>query len=367
MRACARSLVAARALLLCLWVAALCPNPSAAAEVQLAATPDCQLTLEGPIKAGDAEKLASAFEAIPQDNGGRTVTLCLSSPGGSYDEGLRMIRLLLQHGNVETIVDAGAQCYSACAFLFLAGNQPLSEDGELGPLRFLDVRGTLGFHAPYLKTDAAAASPEETAESFRQGVIAIAKMLEIDRRTLFPQGLLAKALQVGPDYLLFIDTVEKAGVWSIGLKGYKPPVALSDAMLDQACRNKDMWTSFSHTFLGRPANDPDESHGLRESDFPEIRGSHDPVHLKNGKYRAILDLFGHEATDLCIADVYSDAGNGLFLGLGLMPTEEKVPPADELLHKVKNGASGLVPFEVPGDPLWLVYPPETRLESLAMP
>ena len=58
-----------------------------------------------------------------------------------------------------------------------------------------------------------------TIENFRRGVSAIAKMLEIDRRELIPRGLLAKALQVEPNELLYVDTIEKVGVWSIKLEG----------------------------------------------------------------------------------------------------------------------------------------------------
>ena len=152
-------------------------------------------------------------------------------------EGLRVIYLILKRTNIATVVDGDAQCFSACAFIFLSGNTPLSEDGELGPDRTLDVHGLLGFHAPFLKRGTATITEAQKAQTYRNGVIAIAKMLEIDKRELFPRGLLAKALQVSPEYLLYIDTIEKAGVWSIKLKGYRKPAALTKAMLDQACRN----------------------------------------------------------------------------------------------------------------------------------
>ena len=251
----------------------------------LGAAPGCQLKLEGPIEAGDSEKLSAALDALGSAGGfdSRNVSLCLNSLGGNYDEALKLITTVLKHTNVATVVDRGAECYSACAFLFLAGNAQRSEDGELAPDRTLDVRATLGFHAPYLQTGTGTDVAEATIENFRRGVNAIAKLLEIDRRELFPRGLLAKALQVRSNELLYVDTIEKAGVWSIKLKGYKPPTALTARMLDQACRNKDMWTNFSHTVLGRPADDPESLHGLRQSDFPEIRGSDEPIKLSQGK------------------------------------------------------------------------------------
>lgn len=338
------------------------------AEIGPAGSPVCQLKLEGTIEAGDSDKLSAALDALGSTGGfdSRAVSLCLNSLGGNYDEALKLITVLLKQTNIATIVDRGAECYSACAFLFLAGNTQRSEDGELAPDRTLDVGATLGFHAPYLKTagggaDVAAA----TIENFRRGVSAIAKLLEIDRRELFPRGLLGKALQVGPNELLYVDTIEKVGVWSIKLKGYKPPAALTSRMLDQACRNKDMWTNFSHTVLGRPADDPETLHGLRQSDFPEIRGTDEPIKLSQGKYRATLDLFGYEATNMCIVDVFADASNTLFLSLSMVPTDQQGPDPEQFGQQVAARENDAQSLEVISAPLWYVYPPDTSLMSLA--
>lgn len=338
--------------------------PTHGAEIGLGASPGCQLKLEGPIQAGDGERLSAALDALPPENG--NVSLCLNSLGGNYDEALKLITIVLKRTNVATVVDGGAQCYSACAFLFLAGNTQRSEDGELGPDRILDVRATLGFHAPYLKTGTGTDVAEATIENFRRGVSAIAKLLEIDRRDLFPRGLLAKALQVAPGYLLYVDTVEKAGVWSIKLKGFKPPAALTTRMLDQACRNRDLWTNFSHTILGRPADDPEELHGLRQSDFPEIRGSNEPIKLSHGKYRDTLDMFGYEATNFCIVDVFSDKKQ-LFLSLSMVPTDQQGPNPGQFAEQVMSRLNDPQSLEVISTPLWYVFSPDTTLKSLALP
>ncbi len=339
--------------------------PARSAEIKLGSSSDCQILLNGPIEAGDADRLAAAFDAVPSDGG--HVTLCLNSRGGSYGEGLRMIELVLKRTNVTTVVDQGAECFSACAFLFLAGNTPVSEDGEMAPDRTLDVRATLGFHAPYMKDGAANESPEANPESYRRGVRAIARMLEIDRRELFPRGLLAKALQVGPDYLLYIDTVEKAGVWSIKLKGYRPPEPLTDAMLDQACRNKDIWTNYAHSFLSRAAGDPDEFHGIRQSDFPEIRGSSEPIRLVDGGYRLVLDLFGYEATNNCIVDVFEDAQGDIHLSLTMLPVEQNAPDAGQLASDIAARLSDPYSLELVSDPAWYVFAPETMLSTIVAP
>ncbi|MFA5899680.1 MAG: hypothetical protein WC829_11275 [Hyphomicrobium sp.] len=338
-----------------------------AAEIGPGGSVACQLKLEGPIEAGDSDELSAALDGLGSTGGfdSNDVKLCLNSLGGNYDEALKLITVVLKHTNVGTVVNRGAECYSACAFLFLSGNARRSEDGELGPDRTLDVGATLGFHAPYLKeggngSDTAAA----TIENFRRGVSAIAKLLEIDARELFPRGLLGKALQVGPNALLYVDTIEKAGVWSIKLKGYKPPTALSSRMLDQACRNKDMWTNFSHTVLGRAADDPEELHGLRQSDFPEIRGSDEPIKLSQGRYRETLDLFGYEATNVCVIDVFADDKGALFLSLAMVPADQQVPPPEEFAEQVASRMNDAQGLEVISEPLWYVYSPDTALVTL---
>ncbi len=343
--------------------------PTHGAEVGPGNVPVCELKIEGTIEAGDSEKLSAALNALGAAGGfdSRNVSLCLNSLGGNYDEALKLMTTLLTVTNVGTIVDAGAECYSACAFLFLAGNAQRSEDGELAPNRTLDVRGTLGFHAPYLQTGTGTDVTAATIENFRRGVGAIAKMLEIDRRELIPRGLLAKALQVRSNELLYVDTIEKVGVWSIKLKGYRPPASLTSRMLDQACRNKDMWTNFSHTVLGRPADDPESLHGLRQSDFPEIRGSDEPITVADGRFHETLDLFGHEATNVCIVDVYSDEKNELYLSLSMFPADQQQPEPEPFAEQVTARLNDPQSLEVISTPLWYAYSPDTALMSLARP
>ncbi len=334
--------------------------PAHSAEIGPGTSPGCQLKLEGPIEAGDSEKLSAALDALGSTGGfdSRNVSMCLNSLGGNYDEALKLITTVLKHTNVATVVDRGAECYSACAFLFLAGNAQRSEDGELAPDRTLDVRATLGFHAPYLGRQTRTL-PKRQLKTFAAALSAIAKLLEIDRRELFPRGLLAKALQIGSNELLYVDTIEKAGVWTIKLKGFKPPTALTARMLDQACRNKDMWTNFSHTVLGRPADDPETLHGLRQSDFPEIRGSDEPIKLSQGKYHEALDLFGYEATNMCIIDVFANEKNELFLSLSMVPTEQEGQNPEQFAEQVMARLDDPQSLEVISTPLWYVYSPDT--------
>jgi len=343
--------------------------PAEAAQIGPGTKGICDVKLEGLIDEGDGNKLSAALDAVPMpaESSRTNVALCLNSLGGNYDEALKLITILLKRTNVATVIDRGAQCFSACAFLFMAGNTQKSEDGELGPDRTLDVRGTLGFHAPYLTTGDGTDVAKATIENFSRGVSAIASLLEIDRRGLYPRGLLGRALQVDPDHLLYIDTIEKAGVWSIKLKGYKVPAVLTSRMLDQACRSKDLWTNFSHTVLGRAVDDPEELHGTRQSDFPEIRGTNDPVKLVQGKHRETLDMFGYEATNLCVADVFSDGKKHLFLSLSMVPTDQQGPDQTQLAQQILGSLNDPLTLDVLATPLWYVFSPDTTLKSIALP
>jgi hypothetical protein len=56
-------------------------------ENDLTSTPVCNIRLSGPIVAGDAAKMVTAFKALSQEMNGNDFvwgyTVCLNSPGGS--------------------------------------------------------------------------------------------------------------------------------------------------------------------------------------------------------------------------------------------------------------------------------------------
>jgi len=117
-----------------------------AADVQKSNDKLCAFKLEGPISAGDADRLSSAISQShvdPYDE--RTGSLCLKSNGGSYAEALKIADLIFERG-LSTVVEFGSECYSACAIIFMAG---VTSERE-SPMRKLSAGGVLGFHAPYL-------------------------------------------------------------------------------------------------------------------------------------------------------------------------------------------------------------------------
>ena len=80
------------------------------------------LTLDGPIVAGDPERLAAAiFEA--NAHGYRLDALRLNSPGGAIWEAMAMAVMVRWVENMATVVQRDAICKSACFGLLAAGHR----------------------------------------------------------------------------------------------------------------------------------------------------------------------------------------------------------------------------------------------------
>ncbi|ODT80199.1 MAG: hypothetical protein ABS76_17285 [Pelagibacterium sp. SCN 64-44] len=114
------------------------------------------LHYEGPVTEGDVEQLralfdaniACGFEQFPVE-GGNCAVISLHSPGGNYVEGL-MLAQFLRDNRIASIVEPGAECYSACAFAFLGGTGYSSQDNVgIYVDRMVAPGAILGFHAPY--------------------------------------------------------------------------------------------------------------------------------------------------------------------------------------------------------------------------
>ncbi|WP_342592037.1 PAN domain-containing protein [Jiella sonneratiae] len=88
------------------------------------AAPDV-ITMRGAIDAGAALNFRRALAAAPEAE-----LLVLDSPGGLVAIGL-LIADDVHQRKLATLIPAGSGCYSACAFVFLAGHERQA-DGELG-------------------------------------------------------------------------------------------------------------------------------------------------------------------------------------------------------------------------------------------
>lgn len=116
--------------------------------------------LDGPIERGDAEKLDRIImrdilnyesgDAYPLNAvaGWGQIVLSLDSGGGELTAGIEMSDVIRKR-NIATLIEADAQCLSACAVAFMAGYEHL-EESEPQRMRFVQWPGRLGFHRPFI-------------------------------------------------------------------------------------------------------------------------------------------------------------------------------------------------------------------------
>jgi hypothetical protein len=192
------------------------------------------------------EKFQRAEYASPSLEGEMWIVhVCLNSSGGSFDEAHKIIGHMTSGRGVATIVRAGDECFSACALIFMFGNMQTFGDNRFIDRR-LDVRGKLGFHAPYINADNAVPR-EAAAAAYQAGIQAVADLLEDDKKGFINRALIVDFLRTGPEAFLNLDTVGKAGEWVVELMGYATPEDVTEAMFAQACENDIEWSARRRT------------------------------------------------------------------------------------------------------------------------
>ncbi|SMX37715.1 hypothetical protein [Maliponia aquimaris] len=219
--------------------------PATAANVTAGAEP-CDFALDGPIEAGDVDKLA-AFRSDPdlwrKDGRYWEPTLCLNSPGGNLAEGGKIARFVYDTG-LQTRIGDGAICHSVCAIVFMMGNRH-SGPTTVEQTRTLHVGGDLAFQSPSFSTDDTRhAEAPELRQAYQQGVNGILTFLRLanaqrpfETGGMIHPGLFEAMLDTPPDALFHITTIEQALSWEIGLEGvpqHLPPVATQRQMV---CEN----------------------------------------------------------------------------------------------------------------------------------
>jgi hypothetical protein len=245
----------AATLLLITSVSLALPAVGHAAVIEASSKPICAIELSGEITTGDFGRLAAAADAAGltgeilsgEPKNSENAALCLDSPGGSYIEGREMAHFVPKHG-IATRILASSECYSSCAFLFMAGHSLGAEVD--GPRRILTIGGQLGFHAPYLAlgSDETFSGAEASAMSTLSLQI-IADFIEFssytssfDHRPMFSMSLLQDTLRMGPAETSIVDTVEEAARWSIELEGHRESAILDERQMVQACINFQAWS-----------------------------------------------------------------------------------------------------------------------------
>jgi hypothetical protein len=220
--------------LLVLLISVVAATSALAGTFKRVTRPECQYSLEGNISADDVKAIKAAIHLT---NRGFGPTVCLNSPtGGSWTAAIEIAKFFRR--GVGTYIGDGAECFSACAIIFMAGivdENPEEPDGKLLK-RTLHVHGNLGFHAPFVQGEGRTA--EDAATSYRSAVKSISALIELGA---IEPSLLVEMNKYGPDKYFNIDTVDKVGRWRIALAGYHKPSAINRSMSNIACKNVTGW------------------------------------------------------------------------------------------------------------------------------
>jgi hypothetical protein len=232
----------------------------------------------------------------------------LASEGGNFEETIRIVEMMLgfllpQSSNdleLVTEIEAGDKCLSACAFIFMAGMECSGTGVICTPSRYLHVKGTLGFHAPFLTADLPSDSNTLRA-AYGTAMRQMARLTEVFSQTdpRVNQGakswirptLFAELLKREPKDFYFIDTVAKAGFYEISLFGEGEISSPSKSMMYHACSNLNYWNS-GHL------NNYNVVKRLQESGDMPIKNAKIVQRVENGVVFTELSQFGNYKTGM---------------------------------------------------------------------
>ena len=195
------------------------------------------LGLEGPIEAGDTEKLKAVLDqtGMAAEVDYDTNVLLLNSPGGDFREAIRMMDLLYER-TVRTYVWETSECLSACAIVFLAGTGA-SPDSQF-PHRTIRPGGRLGIHAPSIPDLGDTMLPaSEMNLAYSE---ALASMSEIaSRADLFqiPNSLVVQMLTTPPEKMYMIETIGDANRWGVKVDIQSSVVGFAQDEIVNLCKS----------------------------------------------------------------------------------------------------------------------------------
>ena len=322
-----------------------------AASINKSTSSGCAVELVGDIQEGDAahaKELLQNLNLLARSDvdvwdTDTNKALCLNSSGGLYFEGMKIARLV-HDGAVTTRILQNSKCSSACAIIFMAGRATSVDDDS--PSRYLNVSGQLGFHAPYPKLDPSKTYSAEEVEKLIQMQSLIASSFlefasfhsEFDFKTALPMSLVREMFNSGPDNLAFVDDVDRAARWGIGMEGITLPSNLSVQQITQLCRNMEAWSA------DRSGIEKAEPSSTNAAPTLQVLKTND-----GSKKFWFVDTGGMESQNCLIQK------DPQFAGL------QEICIHDDFSGRHLGDCLGNVPYLVP---TWFALSPDTKLNSL---
>jgi uncharacterized protein YecT (DUF1311 family) len=202
---------------------------------------DCDLWLTGDIKPGDAQTLKTLL-GNRYGVRGEPIIACLSSPGGSFAEGLALGDLFVER-RIATKILANQECKSACAIAFMTGISYNTGGSDLA--RSMHVSSRLGFHAPEPKLVPGTYDIEDLQNAYAEAIEGVGKDLlalagHRDRNwndQLIKPGLINQMMIVHGKNFFDINTVRRAAEFQIQLEGAANYRAFEIDDARNACEN----------------------------------------------------------------------------------------------------------------------------------
>lgn len=211
-------------------IAVVLPAMGHSAEIKRVENVTCTISLSGEIVPGDAQEL---WDTNPRNGD----VLCLDSPGGNFAEAIKIAERL-DGGVLATRLEAGTECLSACALIFVAASW--FEDIHI-PRRTMHQEARLGFHAPFVIPPKGQYTERSISEAFKVGTNAVALMMKLGTiegrfgyEGVFPNDIMIKILGKGPNEFYDIDTPPRADALGVEVFGFDD-VTWGDKEVCNAC------------------------------------------------------------------------------------------------------------------------------------
>jgi hypothetical protein len=234
-----------------LLVAVLSASSASAAEISVrglvpARDGRIEIRISGPLATGDARRLTARLESVGLSAGGTTWGMypiaVLSGSGGSYEEGIRLARLLREY-RIPTTVEARAECSGACAIAFMGGST--EEQGSVVPSRSVGAHSRLRLGAPELELPSRVAASDRGAvlaaydRALRRMAEIMGLMMEHDVSPAFLQRMFAQ----GRARTLQLSTVDDLGRARVSFNAPLNVRHMTRLMVANFCRNGFSWNA----------------------------------------------------------------------------------------------------------------------------
>lgn len=319
-----------------------------------------KFVVSGPIREGDLKLIEKAIGERED------VIVALNSRGGSYQESLRIAQFFHEKP-ARTLVENGAECFSACAIAFLGGAE-LGAEGWTFVSRTLAPRGRLGFHAPYLDLTESQYTREFVERAYDRAVKSITDFVAAAGDLGVTPAAAAAMMAPQRNSLYLVDSVERVQTVGMNVDGLVPPARFTESMARNLCRNAWNWIPAVPVDELVPLEHDRIGWSLKKSTY-EIKSDYFGEGL--AVRRTIFPIGGVIENGMplwCVLDRATVDGSLDVACRGFVEIEtlkEAVRAARDTLDKPVAGKLDYECAVIGEEETWGLVPPDTRLDAIS--